>query len=192
MEKLTEAGKLYLNDFYILEEARNDLFIFLNYISDQIHDKWVEQSENKELFNKEEGLTWVSYKSKGTPGNMHFWPKGSGNQGCGLLEEGDSGISLAYGDVRHRAELYNPSSVQLHISVTNNFKKKLNQVPSNKLNRALEEAKKYNVDFDLDKRTIYGTQIKINVNDPQTAIDEITETLVEKCQGIEAFLKNCS
>jgi len=40
MEKLSEAGKLYLKDIYILEEARKDAFDYLNYIADQVFEKW--------------------------------------------------------------------------------------------------------------------------------------------------------
>lgn len=192
MEKLTEAGRLYLNDYYILEEARDDLDTFLNYITDQVYEKWIEHKNNKEDFNMEAGLTWGSWKSKGNPGNIQFAPEGSGNSGFGFLEKGESGVTLYYGDIRHRSELYNPSSIQLHISVVNNIRKKLNQVPPDKLKQAREELKKFNIDIDIGRRTIYKTFVNINPNEPQNTIDEIVDAIVEKCQGIEALIKYCS
>ncbi len=192
MEKLTEAGRLYLNDYYVLEEARNDLFVFLNYITDQVYDKWLEQKNKKELFNNVKELSWGSWKSKGNPGNIQFEPKATAEKGYGLYEAGESGIVLAYGDIRHRSELYDPSSVQLHISAVNNIRKKLNQISAEKMEQAMKELSKYNIDLDISKRAIYQTFVKINPADPETTIDEITEIIAEKCQGIEVLIKHCS
>jgi len=188
---LTEAGKLYLNDYYVLDEAREDLINFLNSITDQVYEKWLEL-KNKELMNQEEILTWGEWKSKSTPGHIEFAPRRGANNEYGLLEEGKTGINLNYGDVRHRSELHNPSSVQLHISVVNNIKKKLSQLPTEKLKQAKEELKKFNIDIDLERRTIYRTFVNINPEDPQSTVDEIVDTIIEKCQGIEALIKHSS
>lgn len=192
MEKLTEAGRLYLTDFYILDEARDDLFTFLNYITDQVYEKWLEHKNAKELFNKEPNLIWGGWKNKSTPGYMDFAPRSEDDNEYGLLEKGKTGITLSYGDIRHRSALYNPASIQLNISVVNNVRKKLNQVSPDKMKLAIEELNKYNIDIDLDKRSIYKTQVGINPNEPQSTVEEILDTIIEKCQGIETLIKSCS
>lgn len=42
MKKLSEAGKLYLQDFYILNEAQNDVFVFLDAIMGQVYENLIE------------------------------------------------------------------------------------------------------------------------------------------------------
>lgn len=191
MEKISEAGKLYLKDIYILEEARKDTHDFLNYIADQVFEKWEAYKDEQKLFNESDQITWSAWKAKGNPGQLDLYPKLTGIIDNQYFEEGDSGLCLYYRDARHTKKLNDTIGVRIHMSYTNAFWKKIKQLPPDKLAQALAEAKSADLDMDLEDKVPFSMQIQINLEDTATTIEEITEIIIEKCKGLEVFLLKC-
>ena len=150
MERLSEAGKLYLQDFYILNEAQNDVFIFWDAVMNQVYQNLVEGI--KDLSGPEDVFVWEAWKNESKPGRLDVWP--SAKKEVIPFKKGKGDLYLICRDVRHEAELSDTASVSVKIRCTNYFLRSLKQVPSESLELALNAAK-HRTGVDEQRNVLY-------------------------------------
>lgn len=105
--KMTEAGKLYLRDYYILNEAKRDMDSYLNDIFDRLETLF--QQKTTEINNN--AYTWAYWRNKSTDGMIQFYV--TPNEKIPNLRTGKSDIYLMVQDVRNTSELINAETVKI-------------------------------------------------------------------------------
>jgi len=184
MEKLSEAGKLYLQDFYILNEAQSDVFIFLDAVMNQVYQNLVE--EIKDLSGRDDVFVWESWKNESKSGRLDVWP--STKKEVIPFRKGKGDLYLICRDVRHEAELSDTASVSVTIRCTNYFLRSLRQVPSETLELALKTAEEHGTSVDVNKRNVLNREeVKLNLDSVSGSVDSVTEFIMERCQGVKEF-----
>ncbi|OPL10289.1 MAG: hypothetical protein AVO34_11400 [Firmicutes bacterium ML8_F2] len=184
MEKLSEAGKLYLQDFYILNEAQSDVFIFLDAVMNQVYQNLVEGI--KDLSGRDDVFVWEAWKNESKPGRLDVWP--STKKEVIPFRKGKGDLYLICRDVRHEAELSDTASVSVTIRCTNYFLRSLRQVPSETLELALKTAEEHGTGVDVNKRNmLYREEVKLNLDSVSDSVDSVTEFIMERCQGVREF-----
>lgn len=112
MAKLSEAGALYLKDYYILTEAREEMESFLDKVLLAVHLK---------LEGMVEGLTdettkWSEWKSQSPMGYMQIGVQVLQGE-FGGSRKGRSDVFVEYRDVRHTTRIEDPLSVEIGVAV---------------------------------------------------------------------------
>ena len=118
--KMTKAGRLYLKDYYVLDEANSEMVEFLDDLLCRLELLFKEKQS--ELGN--ENYLWDSWKNKSTDGMIDFYMKPLAENIPRYFRKGKEDITLRIRDVRATTELNRTSSVILEL-YTNKSSKEL-------------------------------------------------------------------
>jgi len=185
MEKLSEGGRLYLQEFYILQEAQNDVFNFLNEIVEKTYQNLLEK---KDLLPVPEDFSWEIWKSQSSPGTLEVYAISS--KEFRLFKKGKSELYLQYLDVRHDSELTETGQVSLSIHSRNEFRKKIRQLPAEVTSKAFEEAEGQDISLSFEQRVINRSEVKLDLDSATKSSDIISGLILERCGGLEAFISS--
>lgn len=111
MAKLTEAGALYLKDYYILTEARDEMEKYLDKVLSAVHLKLVDMMQ--EL--TDDIIKWGVWSNQSSPGYMQIFIqllKGDSS----IRRIGKTDVYVVYRDVRHSSRIKDPYSVELNVT----------------------------------------------------------------------------
>lgn len=184
MKKLSEAGKLYLQDFYILNEARNDASVFLDAVMSQAYQDLLR--EIRDLPAPGEPFTWKVWKSETNPGVLEVWP--SAKKDIIPFGKGREDLYVICRDVR-RGELDNTNCISVVIGCSLRFFNSLKRdVSSEVRDLALKAAAKCGTSIVMDaKRTLYKKEVSLNLDNATDSADSIAEFIMERCRGMREF-----
>ncbi len=185
MKKLTEAGKLYLQDFYILNEAQNDVFAFLDAVINQVYQDLEETVKN--LPEPGEHFAWKIWDSKSKPGLLEVWP--SATREIAPFSKGKEDIYVTCCDVRREGELHHTDSVGVSIQCSHGFFSRLkNEVPFEILEKGLKAAKEQGTNISVNKRRVlYKEEVKLELDSVSDSADSVSEFIMERCRGVREF-----
>lgn len=166
--KLSEGGKLYLNEYYILDEALNDVNDFLNEILDRVY----KTLEMKIKSSESEAFTWNIYQNKSRRGYLEL-----GIQSNKEIEEfGKAKIQIIYKDIRYAEDLSSTSGVKIQTwspASMNNF---ISEVKS--------------VSVDLFKKDIYENGfVYLNFDDSDKSAETIVEYILGKYEQVNKVIE---
>lgn len=186
MKKLSEAGKLYLKDFYVLNEAQNDVFMFLNAVIDQVHKNLEERV--KELSDQEGLFAWEVWKNVTRPGRLWVWP--SAKKELPPFRKSRDDLSILYCDVRREDKLSDTTSVSITISCTYKFLDSLKKhVSPETLVQALKVADELGTAIKVNKtRVLYREELSLDLNSVSDSVDLATESIMERCEDLKEFV----
>ena len=184
--KLSEAGRLYLQDYYILDEARKDVDKFIGVILEEIFSKLNEETDNfnDDIFN------WYLWMSRSSPG--YFSVNSQYKKEGGLFRKSKDDIYITYRDVRRCNDLKTTDSVKIEINSGSIFKRNLKNFKENnalKLEEAIMEIGDKDTPLDFNKKVHYDLELKIDLNDSDNSIVQITDLILEKWSALDEFVR---
>jgi len=184
LKKLSAAGKLYLQDFYILNEAQNDIFSFLDAVVEQSYQ--TVEGSMKDLHDPDELFNWSIWKYKTNPGKMEIWPWTK--KEIYPFGKNKQDLYMVYCDVRHDPELSDTAAVSITVRCTNMFLRSLKQLSAEDLRKAQKAAEPFETIIDLTKRNVLSKEeIKLNLDSTSDSADSIAEIIAERCRGLKEF-----
>ncbi len=184
MEKLSQAGRLYLKDYYIINEAQKDLFAYLNTIQENVYNNLVDR---KNEIPVPDGFVWNTWMSKSNPGILSIWP--ASDKDIKVFRKGKAELSLDCKDVRHDNNLTSNDSVSLYIHSNNTFRSSLKLNDDSLLNFAIQAASKHNIILRFTQRSSYYSQVTINLDDAIESAENITDEIINCCAAIDEFIR---
>ena len=183
MEKLSQAGRLYLEHFYILQEAQNDVNNFLNEVVEKTYQGLLEK---KDLLPVPKNFTWQIWKNQASPGVIEISPVAL--METGLFSKGKVDLHLTYLDVRHDSKLTETDAVSITINSTNRIRKKLKRLPFDIPSMAEEIELVNETPLDFGQRVNYRSQLQLNLDSASESSEIVMEYIVERCEEVEAFV----
>lgn len=169
MEKLSQAGRLYLEDYYILSEALKDIDDFLESIIDQVQESLINITD--ELSIPE--LNWSLWRNKSSRGSIEI----NGFAKTNILSIGKkkAKIIIEYKDIRKTDELINPATIIISVwspGTANEFKKKMQ-----------------NLSKDFLGEDIYKKEyLELDLESASKSAEKISEFISEQCNKINIIL----
>lgn len=112
MAKLSEAGALYLKDYYILTEAREEMESYLDKVLLAGYSKLADMVQ--EL--TDDTTKWGVWRSQSPMGYMQIGVQVLLGE-FGGSRKGRSDVFVAYRDVRHTTRITDPLSVEIGVAV---------------------------------------------------------------------------
>lgn len=166
--KLSEGGKLYLNEYYILDEALNDVNDFLNEILDRVN-----RTLELKIGNDASGIfSWNIYQNKSRRGYLELGIHSNTEN----EEFGNAKIQIIYKDIRYAEDLSSTSTVKIQT-----------WSPAS-LNNFIGEVKK--VSGDLFGSDIYeNVSIYLNFDDSDKSAEAIAEYILKKYEQVNKVIE---
>lgn len=168
--KLSEAGKLYLEDYTLLEQVKADVDQFLNRLSETVYESLKIEMDGYD------GLPYVGrpWLNQSTKGRIDLDVMTS--EGNTILRPNKADISIIYKDIRHYTKL--PSSATIRISVwTPDVARSVRQ--------HLED-----LCVRKEMASCYQDQIvAIDLDDLQSTADDVVGIMMSKMNSIVDLLK---
>ena len=169
MEKLTEAGRLYLADYNILEEARKDMNRYLNAVVDEAYELLNEEidemaPEHFEMF------TWQNNSSKGI---MHASFRCISD--IKIFRKGKLDLKVNYRDIRKAKDLTDPKYSKIYLrtpKISSDLEDKLRSLSQAEIGEDIYRADLVRLDYDSSSKTA----------------DDIKENILEKCNIIRKLI----
>jgi hypothetical protein len=107
--ELSNTGRLYLNEFYILNEARKDLEFFLDALTDSVF----QQLMMRKVDFSSNHFSWDVWRNKSTYGRIDVEFKVK--EKVPLFRDGKADIYIIYEDIRHTVDLKNHSTIKISV-----------------------------------------------------------------------------
>ena len=170
MESMTRAAELYLEDYYILSEARSELDRYLDRMLEEVYDAL---SSETERLNDEES-EWRIWRNKSSSGiiQLELFIKTPQFE---FLRHKKSDIYVQYKDIRQTTRITTPKSVEISTFCTR-LDKRLKQ----ELNQRSNEL------FGLD---LIGFRYPaIDTENMDQTVEEVVRVMVESCQRINEII----
>ena len=186
MEKLTEMGKLYLHDYYVLTEAQEQSHDYLDTTLECIIERIEDRKE--ELLDLGDDYYWETWNNKSNLGYYQIYLKSKVENK--LLRGKRVDIMITYRDVRHTNMLNNPTSVEIYIGCKSFFHKKVNQISQIELDEAYSKAIETGTPIDYKRKKLFSTEISLNLLSASDSADIIADELIERANGIAAFVES--
>lgn len=183
MDRLSEAGRLYLKDYYILNEAQKDVFAFFNRVQDAIYQNMSERRDELPTIND---FTWKTWFSKANPGRISIWPEPI--RDISIFRKGKEELSLICRDARHDNNLASTDAISLIITSVNTLRRELKNIDNAILSSAVSTAAKHEVNLCFTKRTNFYNAIPINLDDAIESAETVTEVILNYCIAINDFI----
>lgn len=172
MEKLSEAGKLFLKDYLVLNEAKNDVDRYLNTTVRKVHDIILEQLDD---FNTEY-LQLNIWENKSTRGRLQIRFKSLIEHE--LFREDRYDIYIMYRDIRNATDLFTNNSVKIFLhspAAVSNLKDSLIKLSQKKLGYNIYNKKI--ILLDLDSSTQSAEKIAEEIFDMINIIKELLKDI---------------
>lgn len=159
MTSMTDAGALYLNDYYILSEARKEMDQFLNHVVTNVHAKLIEELK----LIPDDIIKWTIWINQTSLGYMQITAIAT--------KQISKPIYIIYRDIRNTSSLTDPKSIELSISTIAEAKQlKLD------LNRLSQKMFSY-----LLTDPIYPT---LNLSSSEESVDTIVSVILNRCNQL--------
>lgn len=156
--KMLEEGKLYLKDYYILNESKKNMESYLNDIFNRL--EYLFSLKNAEI--NTDFYRWESWRNKSTDGTIQFYIKPIID--IPNMRKDKADIYIIVFDVRNTSELQNTNSVLITLE-------------TNKTNKALIQMfNKLNEDFD-NSSLLKSITINLSLENSEADADNIMETI---------------
>lgn len=171
MEKLSEAGKLYLKDFLILEEARKDMERYLNAVVEEAY----------ELVNEEvadlapEGFKIKVKEVETTKGQLYVHFKCL--EDYEVFRKNRVDMKVDYRDIRKTSDLSDPTFTKIYSKspkIASDLESKMRDLSENK--------------FDVN---IYKPEyVRLDLGNSSKSADKISEKVLDKCNLIRKLIES--
>lgn len=169
MSKLSNAGKLYLNEYYILNEAKRDLEQYLDSVADQVTQNLLIKGAD---FNTAQ-FSWNVWQNKSTKGRIDVEFKAK--ESLPFFREGKADIYVIYKDIRHTTKLKDPGTIRLSVwtpAAAKGVEQEIQQ-------RGLR----------LSEENVYEERfIELNIEDSRETAEKIVELIIEKSELIFSII----
>ncbi len=170
MEKLSEAGKLYLKDYLVLDQVRKDLNRFLNTVVNEIYEIILEETDDL----SPEGFKLKLWKNKSSKGHMQVKFLSLKDRKLFRKDRGD--LYIIYKDIRNTTDLSSPASVKVYVhspTIASELEEELRGLSRQELDRDIYEAEV--VEFDSDS----SSQIA----------EKVAEQMLDQCNLLRNLIK---
>ena len=157
MERITEAGSLYLNDYQILTEARKEVERFLNSIVDEVYNILMSGKENLDSNNFSIHI-WQNQSSKG-----HLQIEFKNLRDDEVFREDKVDLYIIYKDIRNLDDI-KPNSAEVSVWSPNVASKLENHL------RALSIKK---LGEDIYKPAVVGFDLRNSISTAENIAREI-------------------
>ncbi|MGM0549309.1 MAG: hypothetical protein ACQER0_08575 [Bacillota bacterium] len=150
MEKLSEAGKLFLEDYLVLNEAKNDVDRYLNTVVRKVHDIILEQLDD---FTSED-LRLNIWENKSTRGRLQVRFESLTEHE--LFRKNKYDLYIMYRDIRNATDLFTNNSVKLYLyspAVVSNLEDTLIRLSQEKLDYNIYNKKVIELDLNSSTQT---------------------------------------
>lgn len=170
MEKLTEAGKLYLCDYQILTEARKEVERYLNSVVEEVYS--IISKETDDLSSNDFRIyLWENQSSKG-----HLEVQFICSNDNSIFRKSKADIYIIYKDIRNTNLLSPVSSKVFTWSPT----------VASKLEKILRKSSLEKFGEDLYKPVI----IELDINSSTQAADKIAREILKRCNFVINLLQS--
>lgn len=172
--KMSEEGKLFLNDYYILNEAKRNMESYLNEVFNRL--EYLFSLKNAEI--NTDLYKWESWRNKSTDGTIQFFIKPRIDITNMRKEKAD--IYIIVYDVRNTSELKNTNEVLVKL-VTNKTNKALIQM-LNKLNEDFHNSsllKSITINLSLENSEADADNIMETINSVFSETNNVVDKLIE-------------
>jgi hypothetical protein len=186
MEKISEMGKLYLKDYYVLMEAQDQSHTFLNTVLENVINRIEERRE--ELPDLGEDYYWKTWSNKTNLGHYQIYLKTKKENK--LLRANRVDIIINYRDVRHTTILKDPTAVRISIDCTNYFNNKVNKISQSELDEASSKAIEIGTSVDYVEKRLFNNEINLNLSSASDSAELIADELIERAIGIAVFIES--
>lgn len=168
--KLSEAGKLYLEDYILLEQAKADVDQFLNSLAETVYDRLkMEIDVYGEL--PYTGRAWLNQSTKGRI-DLDVMTSDENT----ILRPNKADISIIYKDIRHYTKLTSSATIRISVwtpDVAKSVRQHLEVLCARK-----------------EIESCYQDQIvAVDLDDLQSTADEIVGVMMSKFTSIVDLLK---
>ncbi|MCD8503244.1 MAG: hypothetical protein LRY71_18305 [Bacillaceae bacterium] len=170
MTKLSNAGKLYLDEFYILTEAKKELDRYLDMVVDQVY----QELKSKETLYSNSHFQWSVWQNKSTKGRIDVEFKVK--EKISYFREGKADLYIIYKDIRHTNSLQNPASVRISLwtpAAANGVKEEVQQ-----MSLKLHQENLYNPMF-----------LELDLEDSQETATRMAECILDRSKMIFTVLE---
>ena len=169
MEKLTEAGRLYLNDYSILEEARKDAIRYLNAVVEETYELVNEEIEDMapEGF---EMYTWKNDSSKGVMGTSFRCVSE-----IIYFRKDKVDLTMNYKDIRRAKDLSDSKFIKIYLTspkIASNLEERLREFAEERIGEDI-----YSSDF-----------IRLNYDNSSQTAEELSEKILDKCNTVRELI----
>ena len=166
--KITEAGKLYLKDFYILNESRKDMEEYLDSILVfiEVHFKKIEMELNTENYR------WNIWKNKSNSGEIQFefYPKTE----IKYLRKNKRDLWISICDLRIAGDLNNTFAAKMSIN-------------SHKSSKDIRDAMEKNIVEYSGKHTLFDKTIDFRMESSEEDAHLIINAIMDEINRIAMF-----
>ncbi|UCZ52919.1 hypothetical protein LGQ02_19390 [Bacillus shivajii] len=181
MKVLSNAGQLYLNEYYALKHAEHEVNKYLDNLTNHTYQYIVTHCSKLEANQ----YTWNCHHSK--PGRIELYPYFSNNQG--IFESDKVELSVLYRDVRDYDDMEKTESVRLSIYCRKALKEKLNKLPETTLNKASQLAEKHGIKIQVKTgKPLFYMYIDLDLGDVEKSAKVIGEDMIRIGKGLDTFI----
>ncbi|AOM83516.1 hypothetical protein [Salisediminibacterium beveridgei] len=185
MNELNRAGKLYINDYFALKFAEEQLTQFLNRIFSDTAEYTNSAWENSHSKN----VAWVMQFSNDTNkiGKGDLYPEFDWNGRHYGKKENQ--ISVRYWDIRKYRDMENADCIRLSIRCLKELKDRMMELPEEVLKMAIKAAEHEGIN--LEFRTgepLYKQFVVINLDDADETAHRIAVEMTRMKRALDAFL----
>lgn len=173
MERLSEAGVLYLKDYQILTEARNEVERFLNSIVEEVYSMVSNDIDNLRLDNFKTHI-WENQSSKGHM-QIHFISL----EGDGLFRKNKVDLYIIYKDIRNTDRI-SPTSGDVFVwspAVASKLEETLVNLSIEKFGKNIYQPT--TVEFDLNNSIHTAENIVKEIFNKYNLIEELVKEIVD-------------
>lgn len=166
--KLSEGGKLYLNEYYLLDEALNDINDFFNEVLDRVY-----KTLDFKIKNNEAGIfDWNIYQNKSRRGYLELGVQANTeNEAFGKAK-----IQIIYKDIRYAEDLSSTSAVKIQT-----------WSPAS-LDNFIGEVKK--ISQDMFKKDIYENDfVYLDFDDSDKSAETVVDYILRKYEQVNQIIK---
>lgn len=176
--KLSEAAKIYLSEYYILEQAKKNVDEFLNSVAEETYN-YLNQNQERIILS---GIKWdiERFDPKKVKSKSKLRIKLiATNNNKETLTTDTHFIYVIYKDVQNTIDLVNPHTVRIHAWTPNKYKEIREQIVT--------------MNKDVIKNDIYSKDfIQLDLNSTEKSAEKIADFIINKCKEINIVVKNLS
>ncbi|MDY0236315.1 MAG: hypothetical protein RBR71_09815 [Gudongella sp.] len=168
MERISEAGVLYLNDYQILTEARKEVERFLNAIVDEVYNIIVNETDKISSDNFSTNI-WQNQTAKG-----HLEVQLIGLKENSIFRKDKADLYIVYKDIRNIDDI-EPNSGKITVWSPN---------VASKLEKSLGSVSMKSLGEDIYQSTI----VEFDLNNSMSTAEEIAREIFNKYDLIEKLI----
>ena len=181
MEKLSEAGRLYLADFQVLNKAYVDIVDYLDTIIKHVYANLEEQLATISVAPQ---MSWDVWENKSRP-SIYVYPTFKSELGPFVTK---TNIEIIYRDVRHDTRSNDSRYVCVYAYPTAVFKKNVKSLPDEIHTRMLSLAQENGLGTELTQSLSRLAEIKLDLDSASESADEIVRVFIGAVKGVNEII----